>query len=60
MVRFLKSMDSKKRSLIIGGLSGAIGGALGAVSGSSSWIVVMVVAAVFSLFVAWSLHSVLK
>ena len=53
-------MDSKKRSLIIGGLSGAIGGALGAVSGSSSWIVVMVVAAVFSLFVAWSLHSVLK
>ena len=53
-------MDSKKRSLVIGGLSGAVGGSLGAVSGSSSWIVVGIVSGVFALIAAWSIHGLVK
>ncbi|MCH7850380.1 MAG: hypothetical protein IH845_01930 [Nanoarchaeota archaeon] len=53
-------MNTRKRSLIIGGISGAVGGALGAVSGSSSWIVVAIVSGVFAVFTAWSIHGVLR
>ena len=53
-------MNVRKRSFIIGGGSGFIGGALGAVSGSSSWIVVGIVSAVFALLAAWSIHGLLK
>jgi len=53
-------MKEKKKAYLVGGISGAIGGSLGAVSGSSSWVVVAVVAGLFSLFIAWIISGFLK
>ena len=53
-------MKSKTRCLLIAGISGAVGGALGAVCGSSSWIVVAVVSALFAVLVAWGISGLLK
>jgi hypothetical protein len=53
-------MEQKKRSFLIGVVSAAIGGGLGAVSGSNSWMVVMIVSAVFAVLVAWALNSMIK
>jgi len=53
-------MESKRRGLVIGAISGAVGGSLGAVSGSSSLLVVGIVSAVFALLVAWGISGLVK
>tara|TARA_Y100000310_G_C20555380_1_gene750239 strand:- start:885 stop:1046 length:162 start_codon:yes stop_codon:yes gene_type:complete len=53
-------MESKKRSFIIGSLSGVFGGVLGAVSGSNSLIVVGTVSAVWALFFAWGFNGMIN
>ena len=53
-------MGEKGKRLLIAGGAGAIGGALGAVSGSSSWIVVGVVSAVFGVLAAWIISGLVK
>lgn len=53
-------MDSKKRSSIIGAISGAFGGGLSAVSGSRSWVVVSLVGAILALITAWIIAGMIK
>ena len=53
-------MNEKRKRLLIAGIAGAIGGALGAVSGSSSWVVVASVSAVFAVLVAWGLNGLIN
>ena len=53
-------MNEKNKCFTIAIVSAAVGGALGAVSGSSSWIVVGIVSAVFGGVAAWSLYGLVK
>ncbi|MBT3642378.1 hypothetical protein HN604_01450 [archaeon] len=53
-------MDQKNRRFLISGTSAAIGAALGAVSGSSSWIVVAIVAVFFALFATWIINGMVQ
>ena len=53
-------MDSKKRSILIGGIAGAVGAGFGSASGSNSLIVVISVGVVISLLVAWGISGMVK
>ena len=53
-------MNEKNKRLIISGISGALGGSIGAVSGSSSWVVVAIVAASIAVITAWLLNGSFK
>jgi len=53
-------MNQKNKRFLIAGISAAIGGALGAVSGSSSWIVVGVVSALFAIAATWVINGMIR
>jgi len=53
-------MNQKNRRFLVAGISAAIGGALGAVSGSSSWVVVAVVSALFAIAATWIINGIIK